>query len=85
MDPRASLTPAACETSSVKIRPMRQDDGSWAFVEKWILREAVKPFITEELVSGCSRSAFPALSLIQTRSAVPAQEGNVHRPAPGKV
>lgn len=36
---------------SVKIRPFRKEDGSWKFSEKWILREAVKPFITDELVS----------------------------------
>ena len=41
---------------SVKIRPFRKEDGSWKFSEKWILREAVKPFITEELVSDTFKS-----------------------------
>lgn len=35
---------------SVKLRPFKQQDGTWNFSEKWILREAVKPFITQELV-----------------------------------
>lgn len=40
---------------SLKIRPLRvQDDApesasKWTFTEKWILREAVKPFITPEI------------------------------------
>ncbi|KAF8182234.1 putative asparagine synthase [Mycena galopus ATCC 62051] len=35
---------------SVKIRPIAGDQpGQWSLVEKWILREAVKPFVTEEL------------------------------------
>ncbi|KAF8145655.1 putative asparagine synthase [Mycena galopus ATCC 62051] len=35
---------------SVKVRPVPGDQpGKWSMVEKWILREAVKPFVTEEL------------------------------------
>ncbi|KAF8205847.1 putative asparagine synthase [Mycena galopus ATCC 62051] len=35
---------------SLKIRPMPGDEpGKWTLVEKWILREAVKPFVTEEV------------------------------------
>lgn len=37
-------------SSSVKLRPFKQENGGWNFSEKWILREAVKPFITQELV-----------------------------------
>jgi asparagine synthase (glutamine-hydrolysing) len=35
--------------SSVKIRPVAGEHGGWILTEKWILREAVKPFITEEI------------------------------------
>ncbi|KAJ7487266.1 putative asparagine synthase [Mycena galericulata] len=34
---------------SVKIRPVKGDNGQWTFTDKWILRQAVKPFVTEEL------------------------------------
>ncbi|KAJ7239167.1 putative asparagine synthase [Mycena haematopus] len=35
---------------SLKIRPIPGDQpGKWSMVEKWILREAVKPFVTEEI------------------------------------
>ncbi|KAJ7244949.1 putative asparagine synthase [Mycena rebaudengoi] len=34
---------------SVKIRPVAEEHGGWILTEKWILREAVKPFITEEI------------------------------------
>ncbi|KAJ6453218.1 putative asparagine synthase [Mycena vitilis] len=35
---------------SLKIRPVAGDEpGKWTLVEKWILREAVKPFVTEEI------------------------------------
>ncbi|KAJ6483943.1 putative asparagine synthase [Mycena sanguinolenta] len=35
---------------SLKIRPVPGDQpGKWSLVEKWILREAVKPFVTEEI------------------------------------
>ncbi|KAF7376896.1 Asparagine synthetase domain-containing protein [Mycena sanguinolenta] len=35
---------------SLKIRPVSGDQpGKWSLVEKWILREAVKPFVTEEI------------------------------------
>ncbi|KAJ6483935.1 putative asparagine synthase [Mycena sanguinolenta] len=35
---------------SLKIRPMPgEQPGKWTLVEKWILREAVKPFVTEEI------------------------------------
>ncbi|KAJ7633527.1 putative asparagine synthase [Mycena polygramma] len=35
---------------SVKIMPIAGNEpGKWTLVEKWILREAVKPFITEEI------------------------------------
>ncbi|KAJ7194329.1 putative asparagine synthase [Mycena pura] len=35
---------------SLKIRPIAGDSpGKWQMVEKWILRQAVKPFITEEV------------------------------------
>ncbi|KAJ7457816.1 nucleophile aminohydrolase [Mycena latifolia] len=35
---------------SVKIMPIAGDKpGTWSFTEKWILRQAVKPFVTEEL------------------------------------
>ncbi|KAJ7244939.1 putative asparagine synthase [Mycena rebaudengoi] len=34
---------------SVKIRPVAGEHGGWILTEKWILREAVKPFITEEI------------------------------------
>ncbi|KAF8170513.1 putative asparagine synthase [Mycena galopus ATCC 62051] len=35
---------------SVKIRPVAGDQpGQWSLVEKWILRQAVKPFVTQEL------------------------------------
>lgn len=49
-----SLRSAWCvfQCSSVKLRPFKQPDGTWNFSEKWILREAVKPFITQELVRG---------------------------------
>ncbi|KAF7334920.1 Asparagine synthetase domain-containing protein [Mycena venus] len=35
---------------SLKIMPVRENESSeWTLVEKWILREAAKPFITEEV------------------------------------
>ncbi|KAJ7657336.1 hypothetical protein DFH06DRAFT_460895 [Mycena polygramma] len=35
---------------SLKIMPIAGDKlGKWTLVEKWILREAVKPFVTEEI------------------------------------
>ncbi|KAJ7659364.1 hypothetical protein B0H17DRAFT_954830 [Mycena rosella] len=35
---------------SVKIRPMADEKpGTWSFNEKWILRQAVKPFVTKEM------------------------------------
>ncbi|KAJ6468068.1 putative asparagine synthase [Mycena vitilis] len=35
---------------SLKIMPIAGDEhGKWTLVEKWILREAVKPFVTEEV------------------------------------
>ncbi|KAJ6608829.1 putative asparagine synthase [Mycena sp. CBHHK59/15] len=35
---------------SVKVKPVKGDKpGSWSFTNKWILREAVKPYVTEEL------------------------------------
>ncbi|KDR72346.1 hypothetical protein GALMADRAFT_32536, partial [Galerina marginata CBS 339.88] len=34
---------------SLKIKPHKGDNGKWLFTEKWILRQAVKPFITEEV------------------------------------
>ncbi|KDR81295.1 hypothetical protein GALMADRAFT_222729 [Galerina marginata CBS 339.88] len=34
---------------SLKIKPHKRDNGKWLFTEKWILRQAVKPFITEEV------------------------------------
>ncbi|KAJ7244903.1 putative asparagine synthase [Mycena rebaudengoi] len=35
---------------SVKIMPVAGNSpGKWAFTEKWILRQAVKPFVTEEI------------------------------------
>ncbi|KAJ6570332.1 putative asparagine synthase [Mycena sp. CBHHK59/15] len=35
---------------SVKVKQVKGDKpGSWSFTDKWILREAVKPYVTEEL------------------------------------
>ncbi|KAF7368151.1 putative asparagine synthase [Mycena venus] len=35
---------------SLKIRPIQEkESGRWNLAEKWILREAVKPFVTEEM------------------------------------
>ncbi|KAF8881168.1 hypothetical protein CPB84DRAFT_1751259 [Gymnopilus junonius] len=34
---------------SLKIRPQKTADGKWTFTEKWVLREAMKPYITEEI------------------------------------
>ncbi|KAJ6494705.1 putative asparagine synthase [Mycena vitilis] len=34
---------------SLKIRPVKGPEGRWGLAEKWILREAVKPFVTEEM------------------------------------
>ncbi|KAK7048545.1 putative asparagine synthase [Favolaschia claudopus] len=35
---------------NLKIRPIKSDGpGGWALGEKWILRQAVKPFVTEEM------------------------------------
>ncbi|KAJ7652214.1 putative asparagine synthase [Mycena rosella] len=35
---------------SVKVRPVQGDSpGVWSFTDKWILRQAVKPYITEEV------------------------------------
>ncbi|KAJ7577813.1 putative asparagine synthase [Mycena floridula] len=33
---------------SLKVKPHVQD-GKWSFTEKWVVREAVKPFVTEEI------------------------------------
>ena len=29
--------------------PQKTPDGQWTFTEKWILRQAVKPFVTDEI------------------------------------
>ncbi|KAJ6535202.1 putative asparagine synthase [Mycena vulgaris] len=35
---------------SLKVRPIKDDiTATWSFTDKWILRQAVKPFVTEEL------------------------------------
>ncbi|KAF8964576.1 putative asparagine synthase [Flammula alnicola] len=34
---------------SLKIKPYKGQNGQWLFTEKWILRQAVKPYITEEI------------------------------------
>ncbi|KAF7349626.1 Asparagine synthetase domain-containing protein [Mycena sanguinolenta] len=35
---------------SLKVRPIKNEtSGTWAFTEKWILRQAVKPYVTEEV------------------------------------
>ncbi|KAF7349691.1 Asparagine synthetase domain-containing protein [Mycena sanguinolenta] len=35
---------------SLKVRPVKNEtSGTWAFTEKWILRQAVKPYVTEEV------------------------------------
>ncbi|KAJ7457841.1 hypothetical protein FB451DRAFT_992159, partial [Mycena latifolia] len=35
---------------SIKVMPIAGDQpGTWRLIEKWILRQAIKPFITEEL------------------------------------
>ncbi|KAJ7443531.1 putative asparagine synthase [Mycena latifolia] len=34
---------------SLKVKPVKEADGSWGFTDKWILRQAVKPYVTEEL------------------------------------
>ncbi|KAJ7779716.1 putative asparagine synthase [Mycena metata] len=34
---------------SVKVRPFKGPNQTWAFTDKWILREVVKPYVTEEL------------------------------------
>lgn len=31
--------------------PKKTPSGQWSFTEKWILREAVKPYVTEEIYS----------------------------------
>ncbi|KAK6977537.1 asparagine synthetase domain-containing protein [Favolaschia claudopus] len=35
--------------ASLKIRPIQNPDKSWTMVEKWILRQAMQPFITDEI------------------------------------
>ncbi|KDQ07926.1 hypothetical protein BOTBODRAFT_38363 [Botryobasidium botryosum FD-172 SS1] len=34
---------------SVKVRPVQDENGEWTCTEKWILREAARPFVTDEL------------------------------------
>ncbi|KAF8803087.1 putative asparagine synthase [Phlegmacium glaucopus] len=34
---------------SLKILPQKTHDGEWILTEKWVLRQAVKPYITEEI------------------------------------
>ncbi|KAJ6522964.1 hypothetical protein DFH09DRAFT_1330328 [Mycena vulgaris] len=36
---------------SLKVRPIKGDAG-WTFFDKWTLRQAVKPFITDEVFQG---------------------------------
>jgi asparagine synthase (glutamine-hydrolysing) len=34
----------------MKIRPIKGDrPGVWSFTEKWLLRQAVRPYVTDEL------------------------------------
>jgi asparagine synthase (glutamine-hydrolysing) len=35
-------------TRSLKVRPVKGEQG-WSFTDKWILRQAVQPYVTEEL------------------------------------
>ncbi|KAJ7132679.1 putative asparagine synthase, partial [Mycena filopes] len=34
---------------SVKMRPIKGKDGAWTITDKWVLRQAVKPFVTQEI------------------------------------
>ncbi|KAJ7214631.1 hypothetical protein C8J57DRAFT_968485, partial [Mycena rebaudengoi] len=35
---------------SLKVRPVKNEtSGTWGFTDKWIMRQAVKPYVTEEL------------------------------------
>jgi len=40
---------ACFQFRSLKIKPFKDENGEWKFREKWLLREAIKPFITEEI------------------------------------
>lgn len=54
---------------SVKLRPSKAADGTWSFSEKWILREAVKPFITDELYTRTKQMFTAPLSKAPTADA----------------
>ncbi|KAJ7664724.1 putative asparagine synthase [Mycena rosella] len=36
---------------SLKVKPIKQDNQTWSFSDKWILRQVVQPYVTEELYS----------------------------------
>ncbi|KAJ7487278.1 putative asparagine synthase [Mycena galericulata] len=61
---------------SVKIRPFKGENQQWMFTEKWILRQAVKPYVTEELFlrKKLSYNAPPSRRGARDSSPVPLQE-----------
>ncbi|KAF8970150.1 putative asparagine synthase [Flammula alnicola] len=44
-----TFSPLTAHLRSLKIMPQKAPTGQWFFTEKWILRQAVKPYITEEI------------------------------------
>lgn len=61
---------------SLKVRPVKGEDQSWSFTDKWILRQAVKPYVTEELYlrKKLSYNAPPARRNESDSALVPLQE-----------
>ncbi|KAJ7443533.1 putative asparagine synthase [Mycena latifolia] len=60
---------------SVKVKPMKDPDGKWTFTDKWILRQVVKPYVTEELFlrKKLSYNAPPSLRAQHDSELVPLQ------------
>ncbi|KAJ7128036.1 putative asparagine synthase [Mycena epipterygia] len=63
--------------ASVKVRPVKgETQGSWSFTDKWILRQAVKPYVMDELFlrRKLSYNAPPSRRAAADSGLVPLQE-----------
>ncbi|KAJ7749732.1 asparagine synthase, partial [Mycena metata] len=61
---------------SLKVRPVKNEGtGAWGFTEKWILRQAVNPYVTEELFlrKKLSYNAPPSPRTVGESNLVPLQ------------
>lgn len=61
---------------SLKVKPVKGDNQTWSFTDKWILRQVVEPYVTDELYSRkkLSYNAPPSLRGEGNLGLVPLQE-----------